>query len=386
MKINRKLYDRDFKINAVKVSYEKNSLKRYAEEIGILPCLLTRWRKEFQQFGTASFQGPGFVRVHPDQKRTFELEKRKKESELRFEILKQGAPFLLQGNLPAYQFIKDNEKKYGVVRMCEVLGIGSNRYLTWKYKGISEKKKYLILLRKEITSIFLDFKKLKGKNQITKELNNRGFTIDHRRVSFHMKALGLRRIKKKFKITTTDSKHSLYTPPNVLNRNFTVSEPGKFWVSDITYLHTTKGFLYLTIIMDLYDRKIIGWNISSELSTIKTTIPAWEMAVRNRKTEEGLVFHSDRGVQYASKAFAEKLESYNCIRSMSGKGNHFDNAVAEGFFSTLKRELIRGENRVMTPKQMRNQISEFIENWYNKKRIHTSLNFKTIEEFNTLNS
>jgi transposase InsO family protein len=138
--------------------------------------------------------------------------------------------------------------------------------------------------------------------------------------------------------------------------------------------------------MDLYDRKIIGWSISSKLSTTKTTIPAWDMAVRNRKNVEGLIFNSDRGVQYASKAFAEKLDSYNCIRSMSRKGDHLDNAVAEGFFSTLKRELIRGENRVMTPKQMKNQIFEFIDNWYNKKRIHTSLKFKTIEEFNTLNS
>lgn len=138
--------------------------------------------------------------------------------------------------------------------------------------------------------------------------------------------------------------------------------------------------------MDLYDRKIIGWNLSSRLSTQKTTLPAWEMAVTNRKVSNGLIFHSDRGVQYANKVFSNRLSSFNCIRSMSRKGNHLDNAISEAFFSSFKRELINRKDKLLSTKQMKAEVFEFIEEWYNKKRIHTSLNYKTIEQFNNINN
>jgi transposase InsO family protein len=138
--------------------------------------------------------------------------------------------------------------------------------------------------------------------------------------------------------------------------------------------------------MDLYDRKIISWSLGSRLSTIRTTLPAWEMAITNRKVSNGLIFHSDRGVQYANRAFRNKLDSYKCIRSMSRKGDHLDNAVSESFFSSLKRELLDQGSNLLTRKQMKAEIFEFIENWYNKKRIHSTLNNKTIEQFNTINN
>jgi putative transposase len=157
--------------------------------------------------------------------------------------------------------------------MCKVLDVGIGRYKMEK-KGISEKQKAIILLKEEISSIFFSFKKLYGRNKITQELHKRGYKICEKQVSFYMRQLGLRRIpKRKFKVTT-DSKHNYYTAPNILNRNFKIDAPSKVWVSDITYIQTNKGFLYLTIIMDLYDRKIIGWTLSSDLSTEKTTLVA----------------------------------------------------------------------------------------------------------------
>lgn len=382
----RKKYDRVFKENAVKQSYEKSSLKEFADELGILPCLLTRWRMEYQKFGSGSFQGSGYVRIHPDNRFTFDLEKKSKESELRFEILKKASPYLYQGKLAVYQFIRNNEKKYSIAQMCRVLEVGNGGYITWKYNGVSKKQQYMFLLKKDITSIFFNFKKHCGKRQITTELNKLGYKLVERQVSFYMKQLGLRRVlKKKFKVTT-DSKHSYYTSPNVLNREFTVNIPSKVWVSDITYIQTKRGFLYLTIIMDLYDRKIIGWSLGTRLSTLKTTVAAWEMAVINRPVTEGLIFHSDRGVQYANKAFVNKLDSYGCIRSMSRKGNSIDNAVSESFFNSLKRELIHRKSELITQKHMKAEIFEFIENFYNKKRMHSALNYKTIEEFNMINN
>lgn len=376
-----KKFDRIFKENAVKLSYEKRTIKECAEELGILPCILTRWRQEYLKFGTGSFPGSGYDRVHPEKKKSFELEKDCKDSELRFEILKKGTPYLFQGKLIIYQFIYDNEKIYPITKMCKVLDVGVGRYIRWKKKGISEKQKAITLLKEEITSIFLSFKKLYGRNKITKELHKLGYKITERHVSFYMKQLGLRRIqKRKFK-ATTDSKHNLYTAPNILNRNFKADTPSKVWVSDITYIQTNKGFLYLTIIMDLYDRKIIGWCLSSDLSTDKTTLIALEMAVTNRKISNGLIFHSDRGVQYANAAFTNKLDSYKFIRSMSRKGDHLDNAVSEAFFSSFKRELIH-KNNLLNQQQLKIDIFEYIENWYNKIRLHSALNYKSIEEFN----
>ena len=179
--------------------------------------------------------------------------------------------------------------------------------------------------------------------------------------------------------------NALRVVENVLNRQFLVSQPSKAWVSDITYIHTKEGFLYLTIIMDLYDRKIIGWSLSDGMSTNETTLASWKMAIRNRSVQKGLIFHSDRGIQYANKKFANTIESYEVIRSMSRKGNCWDNAVAESFFKSLKTELIYG-NKLITKQQMELEIFEYIEIWYNKKRRHSALNYKTIEEFNNQNN
>ncbi|WP_035643501.1 IS3 family transposase [Flavobacterium sp. ASV13] len=378
-------YDRIYKEDAVKLSYEKNSIKESAEELGIRSSLICRWRKEYDEFGEGSFLGSGYDRIHPDNKKIFDLQKKSKEAELRYEILKNASPYLHQGNLVIYQFIKENEHKYSILRMCEVLNVGYGRYHRWKKNGISEKKQHIDLLKKNIALIFFRFKKHYGRNKITDELNKLGYKICERQVAVYMNQLGLKRVaRRKFKITTNSS-HNNCIAPNLLNREFKVNAPSTVWVSDITYIQTSRGFLYLTIIMDLYDRKIIGWNLSFRLFTRTTTLPAFEMATANREASKGLLFHSDRGVQYANKIFVAKLDSYQCTRSMSRKGSSIDNAVAESFFNTLKRELIHRKSTLISQKLMKAEINEFIENWYNRKRIHSTLDFKTIEQFNATN-
>ena len=171
-----------------------------------------------------------------------------------------------------------------------------------------------------------------------------------------MKALGLEsKLSRKFKVTTNSNQNYL-TVENILNREFVANKPSKVWVSDITYIQTKEGFLYLTTIMDLYDRKIIGWSLSDGMSTEQTSLGAWKMAVKNRNIEQGLIFHSDRGVQYASKKFVNVIDSYKKIsRSMSRKGNCWDNAVAESFFKSIKTELIYG-NKLIYKEQMKMEI------------------------------
>lgn len=381
-----KKYDCIFKVDAVKLSYEKATIKECADELGILPCILTRWRQEYQKFGSGSFKGSGYAKFHPDNRSTFELEKKYKESELRFAILKNATLYLYQGDLIIYEFIKDNEKKYPITQMCRVLEVGIGRYLRWKKHGMPEKQQYMFLLKKDITSIFFKFKKHCGKRQITTELHKLGYKIIDRQVSFYMKQLGLRRVlKRKFK-ATTDSNHNYYTAPNILNQNFNTDAPSKVWVSDITYIQTSRGFLYLTVIMDLFDRKIIGWSLGCRLFTATTTLPALEMALKNRRASKGLLFHSDRGIQYANKAFTKKIKSFEFIPSMSRKGNSIDNAVSESFFNSLKRELIHRKSTLISQKRMKDEIIDFIENWYNKKRMHSALGYKTIEEFTANNN
>jgi transposase InsO family protein len=196
-----------------------------------------------------------------------------------------------------------------------------------------------------------------------------------------MRSDGLRSIiKKKYRVSTTDSNHNLPVAKNHLNRKFKVKRPGKVWVSDITYIRTNQGWLYLTIIMDLYDRKIIGWALSQTMSTIDTVMAAWRMALINRPISSELTFHSDRGVQYASIEFREALASRLVRQSMSRKGNCWDNAVAESFFKILKSELIY-HNRYFNRKHAKTEVFEFIEIWYNRKRRHSYLGYLTPEEF-----
>ena len=265
--------------------------------------------------------------------------------------------------------------------MCKVLKISQSSYFRWKKCPLSVRFHKKEELKQRILTIYFDSKQRYGSPRITAELNNLGFKISRITVSKYMRELGIRsKLSKKFKITT-DSKHNYLVVENILDRDFESTKPAQKWVSDITYIRTIEGFLYLTIVLDLYDRKVIGWSLYDEMSTEKTSLSAWKVALANRKIEKGLIFHSDRGVQYANNKFANMLESHHVIRSMSRKGNCWDNAVAESFFKTLKTELIYG-NKLINKQQMELEIFQYIEIFYNKKRRHSALNYKTIEEFN----
>jgi transposase InsO family protein len=185
--------------------------------------------------------------------------------------------------------------------------------------------------------------------------------------------------KKKFRVTT-DSKHTYPVADNLLNRDFTPNRVVRAWVSDITYIRTRQGWLYLTIILSLADRKVIGWALSAGLSAKETSLAAWRMAIGNRPVTGPLIFHSDRGVQYACHEFVSLLKANKHVkRSMSRKGNCWDNAVAESFFNTLKREWVSRfvyNNRKMAELS----IFDYIESWYNTNRLHSTIDYNTPRE------
>lgn len=280
--------------------------------------------------------------------------------------------------------MQNHEFRFPIEKMCKVLQVSSSGYFKWKKRAVSKRLLWKERFKKEIISLYFSAKQRYGSPRLTHELHSLGYRISRITVAKYMKEMGIRsKLGRKFKVTT-NSKHNCLIVENVLNRNFIVKKPSKVWVSDITYLQTKEGFVYLTTVIDLYDRKVIGWSLSSEMSTKKTSQAAFKMAIKNRKCKKDLVFHSDRGVQYASSKFARTIESYGVIRSMSRKGNCWDNAVAESFFKSLKTELIYGNN-LITKGKMELEIFEYIEIWYNKKRRHSTLNYKTIEEFNKQN-
>jgi len=277
---------------------------------------------------------------------------------------------------------------YPVERMCKALKMSRSSYYRWHNGGISKRKLENQKLLVEIKSIFDTSKQTYGSPRISAELKKRGHLVSKPRVAKLMRANGIRsKVKKKYKVTT-DSTHSFKISPNILNRNFTPNALNEVWVSDITYIRTSEGWLYLTTIIDLFDRQVIGWALSKSMHASKTIIPAWQMALSKRKISHELIFHSDRGVQYACKEFRNYIK-YNklIIQSMSRKDNCWDNAVAESFFKTLKSEMIYHE-KFTTIYKAELAVFEYIEVWYNRKRLHSALGYKTpveIEnEFNNL--
>lgn len=270
--------------------------------------------------------------------------------------------------------------------MCKVFKVRKSSYYSWLKNGPSQRWKENEALLVEIMDIFKRSHKSYGSPRMTHELRAKGRVVSRNRVARIMQAADIRAKRRRKLVVTTDSSHNYPIVPNVLDRQFKAIRNGEIWISDITYVRTKSGWLYLTVIIDMYDRKVIGWSMSKGLSAMETIIPTWFMAVRNRPITQELIFHSDPGVQYACEAFAKMLDKNNLItRSMSRKGNCWDNAVAESFFKTIKVEWIYSQS-FEDQNHATLSIFEWIESWYNKRRRHSALGYKTIDEFEKLNS
>jgi len=218
-----------------------------------------------------------------------------------------------------------------------------------------------------------------GSPRIVEELRARGYVISRKRVERLMRADGLQaKHSRKFRVTT-DSKHEHPVADNTLAREFEVDVANARWVADITFVWTNQGWLYLAVVMDLFSRRIVGWQMSNRIKR-QLVIGALQMALKGRRPESGLLHHSDRGSQYASHDYREMLEEAGCVCSMSRKGNCWDNAPVESFFATLKRELVH-DRRFQTREQARSEIFEFIEVWYNRKRRHSTLGYMSPAEY-----
>ena len=266
--------------------------------------------------------------------------------------------------------------------MCKILEVtrsGYHSYLKRKY-GQRELENQVIL--ELIDKIWNNSHQLYGYRKIHAELRSQGVYCNRKRVLRLMRNNNIAAKKRRKFKRTTNSNHSNYISPNLLNQNFRVNSPNKVWVGDITYISTYQGWLYLAVVLDLYSRKVVGWSMSNRM-TSQLVIDALEQAIIDRRPIGGLIFHSDRGSQYASIDFRKSLKNNEIIQSMSGKGNCYDNAVAESFFHTLKTELIYW-NSYKTRKEARSSIFQFIEGFYNRTRRHSFLNYLSPFNFELL--
>jgi len=281
-----------------------------------------------------------------------------------------------------FRFIENNRKDFRIGKMCKVLEVTRSGYHSYLKSKYSQRKLVNRALFELIGKIWENNHQLYGYRRIHAELRSQGVYCNKKRVLRLMKGNNIAaKRKKKFKITT-NSEHGNYISPNLLNQNFKVNSPNEIWVSDITYISTYEGWLYLAVILDLYSRKVVGWSMSKRM-TSQLVIDSLNNAIMDRKPAAGLIFHSDRGSQYASNNFRELLKNNNIIQSMSGKGNCYDNAVAESFFHTLKTELIYW-NSYKTRKEAKSSIFSFIEIFYNRRRRHSFLNYLSPFNFELL--
>lgn len=279
-----------------------------------------------------------------------------------------------------YRFMEENLPDFSVERMANVLEVSRSGYYAWcKERRDRAEDAMDIRLDMEIRLIFEASKGRYGSVKVHRKLAERGFSCGRKRVAARMKAMGFRsKTKKKFRVTT-DSRHSYPISPNLLDRQFTTEGPDQAWVSDITYLWTNRGWLYLCVFIDLFSRKVVGWALKDSLDATLVT-DAFERAFWSRKPGAGLLIHSDRGIQYASTAFRELLARCKCVQSMSRKGNCWDNAVAESFFRIFKTEFLYHIN-LFDPMHAHREIFHYIEVFYNRQRIHSTLNYQTPEAF-----
>jgi transposase InsO family protein len=283
-----------------------------------------------------------------------------------------------------FRFILAEKACFAIVFMCRQLDVSRSGFYGWRSRGESARKATDRRLAPLIRAEFLEHPRGCGSRPVVQALREQGHGVSRKRAVRLMAQEGLRhRLKRRF-ARTTDSSHKKRVAKNVLARNFEAGPPNKSWAGDITYIHTKRGWAYLAAILDLGSRKVVGWTVSTSLDQ-ELALEALRRAIASRRPPPGLVHHSDRGVQYTADDYRALLAEHGLISSMSRKGNCWDNAVAESFFSTLKREL-PNDHVFEDCRDVERSVFAYVEAYYNTRRRHSALGYVAPNEYERLNA
>ena len=275
--------------------------------------------------------------------------------------------------------------QYPVRELCLALEVTRSGYYAWRRGQETAREAANRLLTEEIRRVHRQKKGRYGSPRITEQLRRDGHRCNHKRVERLMRKHGLKGCSsRRRRVCTTDSEHDHPVAPNLLLNRPAPSRPNEVWVADITYVLTAEGWLFLAAVMDLYSRQILGWSVWENLQA-GGPIQALKRALVRREHPQGTIHHSDRGVQYACQAYRQELRAAGLVASMSRKGNCYDNAAMEAFWSTLKREAM-AECRTWSKDRVRRELFEYIESDYNRSRLHSSLGYQSPVDFENQNS
>jgi transposase InsO family protein len=272
-----------------------------------------------------------------------------------------------------YQFIEQHKQEFPVVVMCNVLGVSESGFYAWRKRPACQRKREDAQLTQEIRQVYATHRGRYGSPRIHRELQDQGRSTSRKRVARLMREAALSASRKRRRVLTTKRDATHPVAPNVLHREFATTEPNTKWVTDITYIPTTQGWLYLAVILDLYSRAVVGWSMSTCCDE-ELAAKALQMAIGRRRPQAGLVHHSDRGCQYTSHAYRHRLEQAGMIVSMSRKGNCWDNAAMESFFGSLKEECV-GNTIFASHEEARAALFSYLEVYYNRIRRHSTLGY-----------
>jgi putative transposase len=278
-----------------------------------------------------------------------------------------------------YAFISAYSEEFSVEALCRTFGVSRSGYYAWLTRPRSARCASDEELLTVIEQIYTEKRQRYGAVRIHRQLRRRGWRCSKKRVARLMRQRGLKARRRRTWVRTTDSRHALPIAKNVLNREFDAGQPNQKWAGDITYVPTSEGWLYLAVVIDLFSRRVIGWSMSNRIDQLLAR-SAMLMALRTRRPNGALIVHSDRGVQYAAGDYQQLLADWSVTPSMSRKGNCWDNAVSESFFATLKNELVHHE-QYRTREEAQRSIFEYIEIFYNRERLHSTLNYCSPVEF-----
>ena len=283
-----------------------------------------------------------------------------------------------------FAFVRDHRRRWPVEVLCDVLKVSRSGFYAWLRRPPSRSAERRLELTAVIRQVHEESRRIYGSPRVHQELTRRGVDCCENTAAGLMRDHGIRaRTRRRFVPRTTDSRHARPIAENVLARDFTPDRRDAAWAADITYIPTAEGWLYLAVVLDLFSRRIVGWSAADHLRA-ELCVSAMEMALGRRRPAGGLLHHSDRGVQYASEAFRAVLAGRGIEPSMSRRGDCWDNAVAESFFATLKKELTHHESYA-TREEARRSLFEYIEVFYNRARLHSTLGYMSPADYEAAN-